>query len=162
MALRILQQPNEMAKLTDLVAPIFEKSGRTLEERPQQRYYRMVNKLLHSGLFEVTLCEKGRHWVGPDKKYDLLVRMPKAGKRYRTYARSINCITIMIGIGRLLQTDAAKAILPAYVDIDVRCQRCAHQSMPGYISMFKHVCDGICFECYGTGFSGRKLTVEAH
>lgn len=151
-------------KSINLVKPIFEKVLRAYTGDNRSYYHKMLNTLLGSGLFEVRLCPDSKVWTNSKvlKKHNIIVKMPKANQAWVSYTRGgIDALDIMRGIGAILQTDAAKAIIPAYVDLDNRCHRCAHQSVPGYIRIFSHVCNGICFECYGTGYNPRfKAIVE--
>lgn len=151
-------------KIENRIAPLFEKAGRPYAGSLRKRYDRMVNTLLLSDLVRVELTPPDLIWKNKDgsKKFNLRVFVDVINKRYSFYIRGgIDPFDVLKAIGHVLQDDEVRAVIPSYVDIDSRCQRCRHQEVPGFIKMFSHVCNGICFECYGSGYNPRfKPVVE--
>jgi len=103
--------------MEDLITPIFAAAGRPYNETKRQRYPRMVQKLLSSGLFKIELCDLGKHWTrtaasGKRYPYNIKISMPAIKMAYRHFEREeIRCIDLMIGIGKLLETPQARAIV---------------------------------------------------
>jgi hypothetical protein len=156
-------------KKTNLLPALFEKFGRPYSGSLRKRYDRMLNALLESGLFVVELCPIDRVWHKDKKgkivKSNYRVKMPLANVQYSGYAGhandAIDPFDILVLVGHILQTEEARKVIPSYVDLDSRCQRCKGQEIPGFIRMFSHVCNGICFECYGSGYNPKfKPVIE--
>jgi hypothetical protein len=151
-------------KIENFIAPLFAKHNRPYNGSLRRRYDRMVNTLLASGLFVVEFTQPGMSWKSEDRKqqWNMRVRVPAVKKVYSRYIKSsIDPFDVLSLIGYVLQKDEVRAVIPSYVDLDSRCSRCKGQEVPGFIRMFSHVCNGICFECYGSGYNPKfKPVVE--
>lgn len=132
-------------------------AGRPFHTDNRSYHTRAVNKLLKTGRIEIKICSLGKHWVGKDgKKYDL--KISAAGYSTRAFLKNdISAFYILRYIGIHLQFPAVAEKIKASVSLHTHCERCNGQ---GFIPAFHYYCNGICFECFGTGFSKWNDLVE--
>lgn len=138
------------------IKAIFETAGYPCDYNRRNRWFKALAELVDSGLLTFGICEKGKVWSmddNPSFKYNIVVR--GCSRRFRRYVKT-NTITpydVLLVAGKFLQDSTVKQQIVSHVNLDLSCDRC---NGVGFISMFKHYCDGICFECYGTGYSKHK------
>ena len=123
-------------------------------------YVKAVNTVLETGLVTITVHTKGYHLVrkATAKRYNITATA--AGWTSRAYKQRADAFDILTIIGTLLQHPEVKKHIDAYVSHRPKC--CQKCNGAGYIDYFKHVCNGICFDCCGTGHNMKadKTIVE--
>jgi hypothetical protein len=82
--------------------------------------------------------------------------MPAAGRVWFYYSSSIRPFDVVKTMGKALQSDEGKTVVKSIVDLDNTCKKCQGQ---GYIPMFSYYCDGVCFDCYGSGYNHKFTPV---
>ncbi len=145
------------------VKAIFEAEGYKYDKDARNRTHRSLQMLLDSGNVSFKVCENKKCWVKSDgTKYNVVVSLKKENQMWAIWRIYSNVpdkdgYDILKIIGGVLQTDEGKSIMKSYVDIDSSCHKCNGE---GFIPAFSYYCNGICFDCGGTGFNRKfKPTV---
>lgn len=162
-----LENSKTMAKQINHVKTIFSEAGHVSENLNNTSYYvKSLNKLLNSGIFTLMLAPKGMCFDYKGEKYNckILVKdkngVSKWVKRVYFYAKNnISPFFVLNSVAKMLKNQNIKDFIEqehstSYLSetVNERCSKCSGR---GIIESFKHVCDGVCFDCGGTGFPFR-------
>jgi len=120
-------------------------------------YIRSINNILKSGKVEIKVNEPGFVWRSQDgaKKWNVVIKA--GGWVSRSYTKNISAFYLLRAIGEHLQLPQVKEKILAEVSLHKHCEKCGGS---GFIPAFHYYCNGICFDCFGTGFSKFKDLVE--
>jgi len=138
------------------IKAIFEKAGYPCNFNRRNRWFKALAEVHESGLVNFDICEKGKVWSSETvSKYN--IKINGVGRMMRSYckATTITPYDVLRVVGKFLQDAAVKEQIKSHVNLDCSCDRCNGR---GFIPMFHYYCDGICFECYGSGYSKHKQT----
>lgn len=118
---------------------------------------RCINAILNDGRVTIKVNQPGFVWRNDErtKKWNIVVR--GAGWASRTYSSNVNAFSILRLIGEHLQLPEVREKILAEVSLHKKCEKCGGE---GYIRAFAYYCNGICFDCYGLGFSKYKDLVR--
>jgi hypothetical protein len=147
--------------MKNLIKEKLAASGFELIEDNRNRYVKNLNMLLDSGLFKLTICEKGMSWVRDDSKptntrsnrYNVIIR--GGGYIKKVFVDSIDKVSLLQQFGWFLKDEKVRENIKASVTIPTNCAKC--QGI-GIIPAFHYYCSGICFDCCGTGFDFKTKT----
>jgi len=133
---------------------IFAAAGFPCEhETRRSRAFKGLCDLIESGLITFEICENGFHWVSKKgNQYNVLVQGVGRLSRYKIKG-NVQPINILKACGNFLQGEEVKKEIKSFVNLDLSCDRCQGR---GHIPQYSYWCNGICFECYGTGYSKKK------
>lgn len=126
---------------------ILEAANRPCNYTNKSFHFRAANAALETGLVRIVVIEEGRVWTEPSKHN---VRIMAGGWMKRCYIRgTITPGEILHKIGELLLDKDVQAVLKSQVHL--RSSDCAKCNGAGIIPQFSYYCNGICFDCGGTG-----------
>ncbi len=129
-------------------------------ETNRSRFCKAVNDVLNDGRVTIEIAPKGKVWTtygGKQvNKYNVVVKAAGWSSR-NLMSGGIYTSGILRVIGQHLQIPEVREKILAWVSLHPFCERC---NGVGYIPQFSYYCDGICFDCYGTGRSKYKDSVE--
>lgn len=149
-------------KKVEVVKQIFEAAGHPCNFNRRNRWFKALSEILESGLITFKVCEIGKHWFEGDYKWNISIH--GCGQMMRFFKKSgskidnkilIEPYDVLRIVGKFLQSEVIKQRIISHVNLDLKCDRCCGQ---GRIERFHYYCDGICFECYGSGYSAHKKT----
>jgi len=156
-----------MTSQKNLVNELFTNANR--EEQGDNRSYfvKALNKILADGFITISIQEKGRIWTTPKhkdsngnlKKFD--VEIKGYGFVLRAYLGSdFDAKDVLQEVGTFIQYPSVsekhiKSFAISSLE-ECECKRCNGK---GFIPQFNYYCGGICFECYGSKYSVKKVTL---
>lgn len=142
--------------MKNLLKDIMTAAGYEFTKDNRSYHTRAINGVLESGKVTIEICEKGKVWNTAVKKYNLKIKA--AGFQVVKYDKGgFTPFQILREIGGLLQFPAVKEKITSEVSLHTHCDKCQGQ---GIIPAFHYYCNGICFDCCGTGFSREKDYVK--
>jgi hypothetical protein len=156
-----------MTSQKNLVNELFTNANR--EEQGDNRSYfvKALNKIIADGFITISIQEKGRIWTNPKhkdskgnlKKFD--VEIKGYGFTLRAYLGSdFDAKDVLQEVGTFIQNPSVsekhiKSFAISSLE-ECECERCNGK---GFIPQFNYYCGGICFECYGSKYSVKKVTL---
>lgn len=155
-----------MAK-TNLVNELFKTAGYDAEYDNRSYFVKTLNKILSDGLITIKLNEKGFVWTNKnyiDKNNNLVkfnIEIKGFGMIRRPFCKDITPKELLKQVSIFIKGEKVQQQYKSKYSVNITetciCPRCNGQ---GYIKAFSHVCDGICFECYATGYSTRQFELS--
>ena len=153
--------------MANLVNEMFEKANRENQGDNRSYYVKCLNKILQDGIIKIAISDKGKIWTNPnykDKGGNLIkfnVQINGYGYIGRYYYdRYVDAECVLKSVAKFISN-------PNIIDLHVKsmqvhgseCVECSKCNGKGHISAFSHVCQGICFDCYGSKYIVKKYTV---
>lgn len=153
--------------MKNLVNELFTNANYPEQGDFKNHIIKTLNKILEDGYFSIQIAEKGKTWKNKNKvdingksmQYNIVIR--GYGHRGRYYVSNsvspmniLQCIYKFISIPEVADNHIKSMTMQMH-ELH-KCDRCMGI---GYIYKFNHVCDGICFDCYGTKYKVIKKTI---
>ena len=155
-----------MANLNN-VNKIFTESGRPNQGDNRSYYVKTLNKVLTDGHISISLSNNGKVWTSPRfldkdgnvKEFNLEVR--GYGFRRRVYCSNLDAERVLIEVSKFIKdprvSESHVNSMKVSGKMCIDCKKCRGK---GRILAFMHVCDGLCFDCYGTKYETVNYTVS--
>lgn len=147
--------------MENYIKQILEKANRSCNSDNRSSITRSINKCIDNGYLKIAIQEQGRIWTNPKIKnedgslYKFNMQVTGFGKNYSKYVSGkISENEILRYIGKILNQNKVR-IGEQFVQ-GCECSRCHGD---GFIQAFNYYCEGICFECYGSGRSIEKVSI---
>jgi hypothetical protein len=148
------------------VNQLFLESGRPEQGDNRNYFVKALDKVLADGFISVKIQQAGKIWTNPkhkDSNGNLIkfnIEISGYGWRRRVYLSSFSAKDLLKEVGSFIQipsvSDAhSKSISVSGLEV-CQCERCNGK---GIIPQFDYYCGGICFECYGSKYSVKKITI---
>lgn len=144
------------------VTELLTGAGYPCEYNRRNRWFKALSEIMESGLLTIKVSNKGTSWKrkegatnGPEQWNIAVSAFERVRRHYTGDSRNQDVTPYMVlrVVGKFLQSPEIKEQIRSFVNLDLTCDRCGGQ---GYIRQFHYYCDGICFECYGSGYSPKK------
>lgn len=114
-----------------------------------------INNVLNNSNIEIVLAKKGYSWkLTTGMSVNLIIKLN--GKRIGFDCKDITPYRILTNLGFFLKKDWVKELIYSEVQTKHKCSKC---NGTGYLPMFAHYANGVCFDCMGIGIRG-KLSVN--
>jgi hypothetical protein len=150
------------------VNQLFQESGRPNQGDNRNYFVKALDKVLTDGFISIKIQQDGKIWTNPkhkDSNGNLIkfnIEIIGYGWRRRVYLNSFSAKDLLREVGLFVQnpsiSDAhVKSISVSGLEV-CECGRC---NGTGIIPQFHYYCSGICFECYGSKYSVKKVTITA-
>ncbi len=156
-----------MAQIKNLVNELFVNANRPEQGDNRSYYVKSLNKILNDGIITIAINERGMHWTNPcfvdanGEKKPFDVKISGYGWTRRIFLREFNCEDLLKQVAQFIKNPAIAEKHTASMKVSglhvVECYRCNGR---GFIPGFRHVCQGICFECYGSKYVEKKYTLS--
>jgi hypothetical protein len=156
-----------MAQIKNLVNELFVNANRPEQGDNRSYYVKSLNKILNDGIITIAIKERGMHWTnssfvdsnGKLKPFD--VKISGYGMIRRCFLREFNAEDLLKQVAKFVHDPRISekhttSLKVSGLDV-VECYRCNGR---GFIPGFSHVCQGICFECYGSKYVQKKYTLS--
>jgi hypothetical protein len=150
------------------VNQLFLESGRPNQGDNRNFFVKALDKVLTDGFISIKIQQDGKIWTNPkhvDSNGNLIkfnIEITGYGWRRRVYKNSFSAKDLLEEVGSFIQNPSisdkhVKSISVSGLEV-CECERCNGK---GIISQFNYYCAGICFECYGSKYSVKKVTITA-
>jgi hypothetical protein len=136
---------------------IMAKAGHEFHNDNRSYHTRSINSILNDGRVQLFVNSPGMVWRNKERTKKWNIEVKAAGYTTRTYSSNISPFSILRAIGDHLQHPPVREKILAEVSLHKFCEKC---NGVGHIPAFGYYCNGICFDCCGTGFSKYKDLVE--
>jgi len=145
------------------IKEIMVNAGRSYEYDNRNFQTKSINQCIDKGMVEVFISDKGR--LSTNSKllnkdgslWGFNLRINAFGFVRRAYISPyISPNDILMQIGELLNKSNVKEKINATYYESCECSRCHGY---GIIKQFHYYCNGICFDCYGSGKSIVKKSI---
>ena len=153
-----------MAQIKNLVNELFVNANRPEQGDNRSYYVKSLNKILNDGILVIKIAPKGFHDKivdanGNQKPYD--VEISGHGMVMRVFLKEFDAEDLLKKVAKFVQDPRVSEKHTTSLKVSgfesVQCYKCNGR---GIIPGFRHVCQGICFECYGTKYVPRKYTLS--
>jgi hypothetical protein len=157
-----------MATQKNLVNELFTNAKR--EEQGDNRSYfvKALNKIIADGLITIKIAPKGMAWEhknifdknGNNKQYN--VKINGYGFTQKSHlGEYFDAQDVLKVVGDFIQIPevSEKHVTSIRVSGLQTCE-CPRCNGKGFIPQFNYYCGGICFECYGSKYSVKKVTLS--
>lgn len=150
----------------NLVNELFVNSGRPEQGDNRSYFVKALNKVLSDGFIKVSIQQKGKLWTNKNfvdaqgnlKEFN--IEISGYGWKRRVYVRDFNASHLLKQVGAFIQipevAERHKTTISGHGFECVECSRCHGK---GIIPSFYHYCNGVCFDCYGSKYQVRRLTI---
>jgi len=150
------------------VNQLFLESGRPNQGDNRNFFVKALDKVLTDGFISIKIQQDGKIWTNPkhiDSNGNLIkfnIEITGYGWRRRVYKNSFSAKDLLEEVGSFIQNPSIsdkhiKSISVSGLEV-CECERCNGK---GIIPQFHYYCSGICFECYGSKYSVKKVTITA-
>lgn len=156
-----------MAQIKNLVNELFVNANRPEQGDNRSYYVKSLNKILNDGILKINIAPNKMHWTNPNfkdangniKPWD--IQISGHGMIRRVYLQKFNAEDLLKQIAKFVQDPRVSEKHTTSLKVSgvhsVECYKCNGR---GIIPGFRHVCQGICFECYGTKYVPKKYTLS--
>ena len=150
----------------NLVNELFVNSGRPEQGDNRSYFVRALNKVLSDGFISVAIAPHGRIWnnknyvdaEGNCKPFTIEIRA--YGWVTRSYMDDFTASDLIKLVGKHIQIpQVAEQHKITTSGSGFECVECSKCYGKGIIPAFSHYCKGICFDCYGSKYQVRRLTI---
>ena len=156
-----------MAQINNLVNELFVNANRPEQGDNRSYYVKSLNKILNDGIITIAINERGNYWTNPSyidangKLKPFNVKISGYGMIRRCFIGELSAEDLLKQVAKFVHDPRVsekhtKSLKFSGLNV-VECSRCNGQ---GIIRAFSHVCQGICFECYGSKYSIAKYTMS--
>lgn len=151
----------------NLTNKLFTDAGRPEQGDNRSYFVKALNHILSDGFIQVKISDKGKSWTNKNylsadgKEKDFNIQIIGYGYKMRAYASNMDVRAVVTNVAKFIKGEKikdlhVKSITGFYMD-SCECDRC-HGN--GFIKAFSHVCEGVCFQCYGSGTMVVKRTLS--
>ena len=152
----------------NLVNELFLNAGRPEQGDNRSYFVKALNKVLSDGFIKVEIQQKGKIWTTPNfvdaqgnkKKFNVEIK-GYGWRRRIDIGDRFNASDLLKQVGAFIQqpevAEKHKTTISAHGFECVECSRCNGK---GIIPAFHYYCQGICFDCYGSKYQVRRLTIN--
>ena len=147
--------------MENYIKQILEKANRSCDSDNRSSITRSINKCIDNGYLKIAIQEQGRIWTNPKIKnedgslFKFNIEVKGFGRKYVNYfGGKISENEILRFVGVILNEN--KVYIGEQFTQGCECSRCNGK---GIIQAFNYYCEGICFECYGSGRSIEKVSI---
>lgn len=156
-----------MAQIKNLVNELFVNANRPEQGDNRSYYVKSLNKILNDGILTIEISKRGFHSTNPSfvdangklKPFD--VKISGHGMVRRVFLREFSAEDLLKQIAKFVQDPRISEKHTTSLRVSgfhvVECYKCNGR---GIIPAFSHVCQGICFDCYGTKYVPKKYTLS--
>ena len=150
----------------NLVNELFVNSGRPEQGDNRSYFVKALNKVLSDGFIKVEIAPRGKKWTNKNyadaqgnlKPFTIVIK--GYGWITRCYMSEFDASYLLKQVGKHIQipevAEKHKTTITGHGFECVECSRCHGQ---GIIPAFHYYCQGICFDCYGSKYQVRRLTI---
>jgi hypothetical protein len=155
-----------MTTAKNLVNELFVNSGRPEQGDNRSYFVKALNKVLSDGFIKVQIQQKGRIWTnnnfvdanGNLRKFNIEIK--GYGWTKRVYSDNFDASDLLKYVGQFIQIPAvAEKHKTTITGTGFECVECSRCNGKGIIPAFNYYCQGICFDCYGSKYQVRRLTI---
>ena len=147
--------------MENYIKQILDKANRSCDSDNRSSITRAINKCIDNGYLKIAIQEQGMIWTNPKLKnddgslYKFNIQVKGFGKTYSKYVSGkISENEILRYIGKILNDNSVR--IGEQFKQGCECSRC---NGDGFIKAFNYYCEGVCFECYGSGRSIEKISI---
>lgn len=157
--------------MKNILKEVYSTSGRLLKEDNRSFFVKSINMLLDRGEIKIEISPIGRVWR-KDKNLGINEDLPNGsmnkfnvsisgyGLQRKVYLNKMTPEMILMNCAKILTDKRAKTKIEDRIKVDYMkyksCSKCQGRKI---ILGFLHYCDGICFQCGGSGFEAVKSSV---
>jgi hypothetical protein len=154
--------------MRNLVNELFVNSGRPQQGDNRRYSVKALNKILSDGIISISVNEKGYSWTnktfvdksGNLRKFNIVIKGYGVTGRY--YDTNFDSTDLLKFVAQFIQSPLVKdkhlSSISGKIGEHIQCEKC---NGLGTIEAFNYYCNGICFDCYGSGtmFIKRTITI---
>ena len=149
------------------VNEIFKAANRPLQGDNRSYYVRCLNKILTDGFIKFEIAPQGIAFTNNsyrDKDGNLIqfnLEIKGYGFVRRSFCKGLSAELILQAISKFIKSDKVSEhhtkSLEIYGNKVIPCEKCQSK---GVIPTLMHVCDGMCFDCYGTKYLVKSYKIS--
>ena len=154
--------------MENLVNELFKNANRQKQGDNRSYYVKCLNNILKDGVIKIRLSEKGKVWTnqkfkdtnGNLRKFN--VQLDAYGWTGRYYFdKYIDAECVIKAIAKFISNSEISELHIKSMNINgneiCECSKCNGK---GIITAFSHICNGICFDCYGAKYVVKKYQYD--
>jgi hypothetical protein len=148
------------------VNQLFLESGRPEQGDNRNYFVKALDKVLTDGFISVKIQQTGKIWTTPkhkDSNGNLIkfnIEIAGYGWRRRVYLKSFSAKDLLKEVGLFIQNpNISEAHVKSISVSGLEVCECGRCNGVGIIPRFHYYCSGICFGCYGSKYSVKKITI---
>lgn len=146
------------------IKSILESAGRISKLDNRSAIAKGINTCIENGMVEIKVSEKNMVLRNPSyldengNKKQFTLSISGFGRISRFYIKDSNMSerVIIEKLGQFLHSDLVKKEVGVRLNSVCECDRCNGK---GIIPQFHYFCSGICFDCYGSGYKVKKVSI---
>ncbi len=117
-----------------------------------------LNKVLNNSEITIEFVQNG--FIRTKKtgfKYNIIISLGEISYAYMNRDIASSPLSVLANVGNFINKDSVKQVLTASININCKCEKCGGA---GVIPQFHYYCSGICFDCFGLGFTKLRIAVN--